>query len=130
MGYTALRNIKPETLPENALSQLLSQNPTPSLIQLHDFIKGFQFFNSHMGNYVTYELDGGIVYGAARVIRLLLIFNKDNQLTGVVHLRGLRQTNPEEHSLNRGYGFSVLGNPNPDFVQDFSNVFNSVYSKY
>jgi len=129
MGYTSIQNIKPATLPENVLSRLLTDSSTLNLAQLHDFIKGFHFVKSQMGHYPTFELDGGIVYGGAVFIRLLLVFDKDNRLMGIIHLRQLPLAAVERHSLNRGYEFSVLGNPDPGFVQDFSQIFNSIYQK-
>lgn len=129
MGYTSVQNIKPATLPENMLSRLLTDSSTLNLAQLQDFIKGFHFVKSQMGHYPTYELDGGIVYGNAVFIRLLLVFDKDSHLIGVVHLRQMPLTAGARHGLNRGFELFVLGHPDPGFVQDFSAIFNSVYKE-
>ena len=124
MGYTSVKNIKPQTQPENILSGLINGHPILTIALLHDFLKGFQFSQSKLGGYTVYQLDASLVYGPSAPLRLLLAFDGD-KLLGVVHSRKLGQIQLKESPLHRGYIFSTLDQSDPMLINDFAHRFNA-----
>ncbi len=123
-GYTSNKNIKPNTVPENCLCQIIKQNSSLEVDKFKDLIKGFQFMERTLGKFKEYQLDNGLVDGPSSRFRLKLIFYND-RLFGIVHLRQLFCQELPLQKLERGYNFSTIGNQNPNLVKDFIKTFNS-----
>jgi len=123
-GYTSVQNIKPLTLPENALCHLMEQNADLTTVSLHDLILGYKFTRGKLAEYITYQLDDVYVDGSSSLLRLLLVFNKD-KLIAVVHLRKLGQLQVQPILLKRGYKLSVIGDQPATLIRDLRDKFNS-----
>ena len=130
VGYTAMRNIKTMTLPENILAKMIDQDAAENigLTRLHDFIKGFKLAKGQVGSYVKFQLDEGVVFGPSSPLRLMLVFNKD-ELFAVVHRRKMPLTDPSVEILNRGYLLSVIASPSLEYTKEFIKEFNDWISR-
>jgi hypothetical protein len=124
MGYTAVQNILPSTVPENILPRLIAQG-MPTIGELSDFLKGFQFSKGQMDRFTKWQLDQPYVSGPSASMRLLLAFSGD-KLVGVVHSRQLGKEGDglKHYRLNRGYTLSVTGNTDKGDIIDLIALFN------
>ena len=129
-GYTAMRNIKATTLPENILARMIDQGAVENigLARLKDFIRGFGFSKGQIGSYTVYQLDEGAVEGPSSPLRLLLVFNKD-ELFAVVHSRKMRLEEGSDHILNGNNFLSVIASPSQEYTGKFIREFNAWLSR-
>jgi hypothetical protein len=123
-GYTSVKNIKEQSLPENCLCQLIAQNNTLTTEKAKDYIVGFRFAEGRKGRFKDFQLDDGFVEGPYMMLRLDLIFFED-KLIAVVHRRNLVCQNRPVQQLKRGYNLTIVGSQNPALIEEFIKEFNS-----
>ncbi len=122
-GYTAVQNIRKNTMPEEVLCGIISQH-TAGLPELRDFLKGYGFSENTRCGYTSYFLNEGLA-GPSAPMRLELLFEK-NQLFGVIHRRKLPGENAEPYEMDRGFLLTVPGDQPAKKVMEFIGKFNEV----
>lgn len=115
-GYTAERNIRQPTLPENRLGALLASGAVLTEADCEPFIQDWAMSASTLGRYRVYVYDGRLPYRPGALTRLMLLFDS-GKLLAVLHLRALPYTGGQRVDLNRGYFLTVPGQPADDKVQ-------------
>ena len=126
-GYTSMQNIKPTTVPEKVISQIISLHRSFDVADLDDFIYAFRFSQSMEEHYPKmngYYLNEGSLYGNPRPLRMFLAFN-GRTLIAVVHNRKLDHTGLKEIKLRGGYSLAVLANQDPKLINGFIEDFNN-----
>lgn len=124
VGYTSSENVKPKTIPENVLKEIIKRSPSITTAELKHFMVDFQFTDSKIGRFKGYQLDAGWIYGPSTPLRLWLGFNKGN-LFAIVHLRKLNLEGCKLFKLKRGFQLSIVGNQDPRLTEDFIADFNT-----
>jgi hypothetical protein len=126
-GYTAMQNIKPGTVPEKVISQIIRQYRLFDVADLDDFIEAFRFsisMEEHYPKMSGYYLDEGPVYNDPKPLRMFLAFN-GRTLMAVVHHRKLDYTGLKEIKLHGGYTLTILADQDPGKISNFVKQFNS-----
>lgn len=122
MGYTSLKNIKPETIIENDLVQTLKVNSKDfsdweGFIKKYDLSpKGFDYKNFE--SYYNYE---NSIEDPSPGFRIVLLFEA-KKLVGIVHTRPMSLDGFSTQKLDRGYSVS--------FVTDFPQKQQKDFIKY
>jgi len=111
-------------MPENILHRLVQEGAPPTTVQLHDFLKGFQFDTTSIGGYKAFQLDESYVYGPTGILRLLLVC-KNDKLFAVVHHRALGPLPNKPSLLNRGYQLTIIGDQPANLISDFTTKVNT-----
>lgn len=123
-GFTTLRNIRKNTIPEEVLRGIIGQH-TAGLNELKDFLKGYQFSENTRCGYTSYFLNEGALYGPTAPMRLELLFEK-NKLFGIIHTRKLPVKDAEPYELDRGFFLTVPNYQPAEKVNDFIKKFNDL----
>jgi hypothetical protein len=123
-GYTAVQNIKHQTMPENILHHLVEQGIPLTTSRLQDFLNGFEFYAVTIGKYVTYQLSDFYELKGESAIRLILAFDHD-KLFAIVHHRELGSLPNKPSRLNRGFQLTIIGDQPADLIKDFTTKFNT-----
>lgn len=123
-GFTAIQNIRKNTIPEEVLCGIISQH-TAGLNELKDFLKGYQFSADTQCGYTSYFLNEGPLYGPSAPMRLELLFEK-NKLFGIIHTRKLPIKDSEPYELDRGFFLTVPDYQPTGKVMDFIKKFNDL----
>ncbi|QHS63600.1 hypothetical protein [Chitinophaga agri] len=124
-GYTAMQNIKPNTLPENILSAIISEN-TAGLSALRDFIKGFGLRQCTNGDYTAYCLEGlYTVYDISAPVRIGLYFEKST-LAGILHLNKIDYKHATAYKLTRNYYLTVPGKQSAEKINKLITQLNDM----
>lgn len=123
-GFTAIRNIRKNTIPEEVLCGIIGQH-TAGLNELKDFFRGYQFSESTQCGYMSYFLNEGPLSGPSAPMRLELLFEK-NKLFGIIHTRKLPIKDAEPYELDRGFFLTVPDYQPAKKVMDFIKKFNEM----
>lgn len=125
MGYTALKNIKPETIIENDLAQKLQEN-NKDFSNWEGFIKkydlspeGFDYKNFE--SYYNYE---NSIEDPSPGFRVVLLFEA-KKLVGIVHARPMNLNGFNTQKLDRGYRVSFVADFPQNQQKDFVNYVNT-----
>ena len=117
VGYTSIKNIRPTTIPETVLSNIINSKPdTIYTDNLSDFLKDFKFqsFDGLLPNAKGFEIDENWIDDPSPLLRLWLIF-KNEKLVGIFHSRPLSLTNKVSKPVDRGFIYTSFGgNPTDD----------------
>jgi hypothetical protein len=124
VGYTSIENIRPSTIPEFALSEIINQNQVLTIDKFAPFFKKGGFSQSNSNHFAGFQLDESWLDDPSPLLRLWVLFN-ENKLFGVVHSRKLTINNSESVLLKRGFSLAVIGDQNQKTVDEFVNEFNS-----
>ena len=131
VGYTSIRNIKPYTIPEIALSKILNSKATDITINdLGGFITNFQLnsFDGLLPDTRGFEVDENWIDDPSPLLRLWLIF-KNDELIGIFHSRKLEVIGRNSVHVDRAFLFtSFSNNPkmNLDLISSFDNYIKQV----
>jgi hypothetical protein len=128
-GYTAISNIRSNTIVENALYSILNGSPG-SLTEksFERFFKQFQFQNYEglLPGFKGYEIDENWIDDPSPMLRLWLVF-KEKKFYGVFHSRMLQLNGATTTSLNRGFYFSTFSH-DQSTNQQLVHAFNAFIS--
>ncbi|WP_343668410.1 hypothetical protein [Chitinophaga sp.] len=120
-GFTAMQNIRTNTLPEQVLAGIISQH-TAGLNELMDFFKGYQFDKSERFGYMSYFLDKGLREPGENM-RMEVLF-ENNKLFGILHDRKLPLKDSRSYDLENGNYFTVPNYQPPAKVMKFIRDYN------
>ena len=111
VGYTSIKNIKPNTVPENALNKILNGREGPiKFDELDTYLKEFEIhsFDSLIKGAEGYMLHENWVDDPSPLLRLWFIF-KDEELIGIFHSRALSLSQTRTVSVERSFLFTFFG---------------------
>lgn len=126
VGYTSIRNIKPNTIPEIVLSKILNSKATDiTLNDLGGFITNFQLSSSDglLPDIKGFEVDENWIDDPSPLLRLWLVF-KNDELIGIFHSRKLDLIGRNSVHVEREFLFTSFSN-NPKMNSDLIRSFNS-----
>lgn len=130
-GVTFKDNIKPETVPEKVLVNLLEQKTT-SKAELNDFITNFQFKVydlNKLPNINQMYIDQSLLVDMSPRDRITLLFRNDD-LVGIIHSRELPTQNHKTYELIRGHKLTITSELTDQEIEEIRtkriNFYNSV----
>jgi len=118
-AYTHKDNIKSKTVPEKILCEIID-NGKLNIKDLKPFITSFKFQQENLGElpgltqYYIYE---SIVVDMSPRDRITLLFNKKNNLVGVIHSRNLVIKNFKTFDLIRGHKLTITSDLDPKEIK-------------
>jgi hypothetical protein len=116
VGYTAVRNIKLSTLPENILSQLIADHHDSLTDKdLLRFKRDFDLDTGHIGDFKDYDLSD--VDTPDAMLRIVLCFSH-HQLIAVIHERKLPYAGSQTIKTGR-YRITIIGQPDDRVLKKF-----------
>ncbi len=118
-GYTHSENIKSNTFPENILNQLLKQGKT-KMIDYKSFIRSFKFQNDifeDLPNLTQYYIYESSVVDLSPQDRITLLFNKNDELVGIIHSRNINTENYKTYPLILGHKLTITSDINSNEVK-------------
>jgi len=127
IGYTSLTNLKPYSIPEKVLTDLINKDSAvPTFEKMDAFLKNFAFqkYNGLVKKFSAYEVDENWVDDPSPLLRLWLFF-ENKELFGVIHSRKLDLRNSKTHELKRGFYLSVIGSQDEQLVKELIEKFNA-----
>jgi hypothetical protein len=130
VGYTHVTNIKEHTIPEKALEhQIIKQNFT--LNSLKSYLTAFDFKeydeNSELKYKQLYITETTLVDISPRD-RITILFNKGNNLIGVIHSRQLSLKNFKTYKLVRGHSLTIFTKLDKSEIKRIINERNKFYN--
>jgi hypothetical protein len=123
-GYTAIQNIRKNTLPEEVLASIIRYH-TAGLEELTDFIKGYQLSKGDRLGYTSFTLNESPLYGPSAPMRIELLFEK-NKLFGIIHTRKLPLNDVNPYDMDRGFFLTIPGYQPKEKVLKFIKQFNEI----
>lgn len=129
-GYTSVRNIKVNTIPERVLCHEIMKGHRDEE-SLGNFMESFRFDKADMsraGGYHSRTIYESAVDDPSPLDRITLLFNKEEKLVAIIHSRKLTLKNVETFELNVGHQLTVFGELTKDQVQNLILAQNHFYS--
>lgn len=130
-GVSYKDNIKPETVPEKVLSNLLEQKTT-SKLELSGFITDFQFTDfdlNKLPNITQMDISQSLMVDMSPRDRITLLFRND-VLIGVVHSRELLTKSYKTYELIRGHKLTITSELSNQEIEEIRtnriDLYNSV----
>lgn len=124
IGYTAIQNIRKNTLPEEVLASIIRYH-TAGLTELTDFIKGYQLSKGDFLGFTSFTLNESFLYGPSAPMRIELLFEK-NKLFGIIHTRKLPLNDMDPYDLDRGFFLTIPDYQPKEKVLKFIKQFNEI----
>lgn len=134
IGYTYKTNIRPESIPENELKQILIQNKgNLDLSHFDSFLKLFEFDNSGLlgrfdNNYTEYMIYEHWIDDPSPMDRIRLIFKEDN-LIAIIHTRDLGVDYLLSEDLIRSRKIAILEDMSDTEKDSFIQMNKESYSE-
>lgn len=122
-AYTHIDNIKPTTIPESILSELINQNKT-KFSDFEQFITSLKFEKyelDELPNLTQYFIYESIVVDMSPRDRITLLFSKDNNLVGIIHSRSLNTKKFKTYELIRGHSLTIIADLKPQEIKKLIN---------
>jgi hypothetical protein len=123
VGYTSFKNIKKNTIPEYEFERIVNHVPTLTVDSFTSFFREMRFQSSDNKHFVGFLLDENWIDDPSPLLRLWVLFNH-GKLFGVVHSRKLKLNKSSTYKVNRGFTLSIVGDQDPNLVNDFVKEFN------
>lgn len=125
-GYTSVSNIKRNTIPENAFSDIINLSSKPlTITDFKKFISDFKFIESNniLTGFNCFQIDENWIDDPSPLLRLWLLF-KDDNFYGVVHSRPLQLKDGKTIKVKRGFYLTTF-NLDHNTTQKIISAFDS-----
>lgn len=109
IGYTSIGSIRPVSVPENALRNIINTKTPLTLATFKPFLDSYGFSESEgfAEGFKGYQLDEEWITDPSPKYRLWLLFEKE-KFFGVIHSRTLTAKNTREIQLKKRGWFTIL----------------------